>query len=162
MFGEQLFKSKGKYLTIVEGEFDALAAYEMLGSKWPVLSVRSGAQGAERDVKASLEYLESFDTVIINFDEDKVGRESARRVARLLKPSKAKIMSLPEGFKDANDMLHKHDHRGYVAAWWASKTGFSHQPVPLRVAYIPPGSADTAAARGCQVGQGRCRPHRKD
>ncbi|MBN32633.1 MAG: hypothetical protein CL906_01765 [Dehalococcoidia bacterium] len=32
-------------------------------------------------------------------------------------------------------------------AWWASKVGFSHQPVPLRIAYIPPGSADTAAAR---------------
>jgi twinkle protein len=122
LFGEQMFQAGGKYVTLVEGECDAMAAYELLGSKWPVLSVRSGAQGAERDVKASLEYLESFDTVIINFDEDKVGRESARRVARLLKPSKAKIMSLPEGFKDANDMLNKHDHKGYVAAWWASKT----------------------------------------
>lgn len=32
-------------------------------------------------------------------------------------------------------------------AWWAAETGFSHLPVPLRVAYIPPGSADTAVAR---------------
>ena len=46
LFGEQLFKSKGKYLTIVEGEFDALAAYEMLGSKWPVVSIKTGAAGA--------------------------------------------------------------------------------------------------------------------
>ena len=103
-------------------EIVAMAAYELLGSKWPVVSIRSGANGAERDVKASLEYLESFDTVIINFDEDKAGREAAKRVARLLKPSKAKIMSLPEGYKDANDMLRKHDHRNYVQAWWASKT----------------------------------------
>ena len=32
-------------------------------------------------------------------------------------------------------------------AWLAAETGFSHLPVPLRVAYIPPGSADTAVAR---------------
>ena len=122
LFGEHIFQAGGKYITLVEGECDAMAAYELLGSKWPVVSIRSGANGAERDVKASLEYLESFDTVIINFDEDKAGRESAKRVARLLKPSKAKIMSLPEGFKDANDMLKKQDHRNYVQAWWASKT----------------------------------------
>ena len=122
LFGEHIFQSGGKYVTLVEGECDAMAAYELLGSKWPVVSIRSGANGAERDVKASLEYLESFDTVIINFDEDKAGREAAKRVARLLKPSKAKIMSLPEGFKDANDMLKKQDHRNYVQAWWASKT----------------------------------------
>ena len=100
LFGEHIFQSGGKYVTLVEGECDAMAAYELLGSKWPVVSIRSGANGAERDVKSSLEYLESFDTVIINFDEDKAGREAAKRVARLLKPSKAKIMSLPEGFKD--------------------------------------------------------------
>tara|TARA_E500000318_G_scaffold93443_1_gene92552 strand:- start:1887 stop:3590 length:1704 start_codon:yes stop_codon:yes gene_type:complete len=122
LFGQHIFQEGGKYITLVEGECDAMAAYELLGSKWPVVSIRSGANGAERDVKASLEYLESFDTVIINFDEDKAGIESAKRVARLLRPSKAKIMRMPEGFKDANDMLRKHDHTNYVQAWWASKT----------------------------------------
>ena len=122
LFGEHIFQSGGKYVTLVEGECDAMAAYELLGSKWPVVSIRSGANGAERDVKASLEYLESFDTVIINFDEDKAGKEAAKRVARLLKPSKAKIMRLPEGYKDANDMLRKQDHRNYVQSWWAAKT----------------------------------------
>jgi len=33
LFGQQLFKS-GKYVTITEGECDAMAAYELLGSKW--------------------------------------------------------------------------------------------------------------------------------
>ena len=122
LFGEHIFQGGGKYVTLVEGECDAMAAYELLGSKWPVVSIRSGANGAERDVKSSLEYLESFDTVIINFDEDKAGREAAKRVARLLKPSKAKIMRLPEGFKDANDMLRKQDHRNYVQSWWSAKT----------------------------------------
>ena len=99
-----------------------MAAYEMLGSKWPVVSIRSGAQSAERDVKTSLEFLESFDNVIICFDYDKAGREAAKRVARVLKPSKAKIMSLPEGFKDANDVLLKHQQAGFVKYWWDAKT----------------------------------------
>ena len=41
LFGEQLFKSGGKYLTIVEGEYDALAAYQMsvLNKEFKVLFV---------------------------------------------------------------------------------------------------------------------------
>ena len=31
--------------------------------------------------------------------------------------------------------------------WWAAKVGFKELPEPLRVAYIPPGSADTMVAR---------------
>lgn len=122
LFGEQLFRNGGKYITVVEGECDAMAAYEMLGSKWPVVSIRSGAQSAERDIKNSIEFLESFDNVIICFDSDKAGREASKRAARLLKPSKAKIMSLPEGFKDANEMLIKHQQAGFVKYWWEAKT----------------------------------------
>ena len=122
LFGEQLFRNGGKYITVVEGECDAMAAYEMLGSKWPVVSIRSGAQSAERDIKNSIEFLESFDNVIICFDSDKAGREASKRAARLLKPSKAKIMSLPEGFKDANEMLIKQQQAGFVKYWWEAKT----------------------------------------
>ena len=43
LFGQQLFKS-GKYVTITEGECDAMAAYELLGSKWAVVSIKRGAQ----------------------------------------------------------------------------------------------------------------------
>ena len=51
LFGQQTVGDKGgKYVTITEGECDAMAAYELLGSKWAVVSVKSGAQGAERDV----------------------------------------------------------------------------------------------------------------
>ena len=104
LFGEQLFQAGGKYITLVEGECDAMAAYELLGSKWPVVSIKNGASGAVRDVKNSLEFLESFDNVIINFDNDKQGKEAAVKVARVLSPAKAKILSLTSDFKDANDM----------------------------------------------------------
>ena len=122
LFGQQLFREGGKFITLTEGECDAMAAYELMGSKWPVVSIKSGAQSAERDVRENLEYLETFDNVVICFDSDKHGREAARRVARLLRPSKAKIMTLPEGFKDANDMLRANKHGAFVQAFWDSKT----------------------------------------
>ena len=122
LFGEQLFKAGGKFITVVEGECDAMAAYELLGSKWPVVSIKSGAQGGARDVKNSLEFLESFETVVICFDSDDVGKQGAKAIAKLLKPNKAKLMTLPEGFKDPNDMLKARKHTAFVSAFWDAKT----------------------------------------
>lgn len=121
LFGSQAFQQGGKYITILEGECDAMAAYEMMGSKWPAVSVKNGAQGADRDVKEALEYLESFDNVIICFDNDKPGREAAKRVARIIKPGKARVVTLPEEFKDANDMLKKNRQQAFMTEWWAAK-----------------------------------------
>ena len=123
LFGQQTVGDKGgKYITITEGECDAMAAYELLGSKWPVVSVKNGAQGAEKDVKSQIEFLEKFDNIVICFDADKPGQEAAKKVARLLKPNKAKIMVMPDGHKDANDMLRKNQHGSYVNSWWNAKT----------------------------------------
>ena len=121
LFGQQVAQAGGKYITITEGECDAMAAYELLGSKWPVVSVKNGAQGAVKDVQENLEFLESFDTVVISFDNDKPGREASKKVARILKPGKAKILTLPAEFKDPNEMLKLGHHKAYVTSWWASK-----------------------------------------
>ena len=120
LFGQQLFKG-GKYVTITEGECDAMAAYELLGSKWAVVSIKRGAQGAVRDIKESLEFFDDFENVIVAFDNDKAGKDAAVKVARLFKPGKARILTLPNGFKDPNDMLKSNRHKDFVEAWWASK-----------------------------------------
>jgi len=120
LFGQQLFKS-GKYVTITEGECDAMAAYELLGSKWAVVSIKRGANGAVRDIKESLEFFDDFENVIIAFDKDKAGQEASIKVARLFKPGKARIVTLPNGWKDPNDMLRNNKHKEFVEAWWASK-----------------------------------------
>tara|TARA_R110001606_G_scaffold85045_4_gene193047 strand:+ start:2467 stop:4116 length:1650 start_codon:yes stop_codon:yes gene_type:complete len=120
LFGEQLFQS-GKTITITEGECDAMACYELMGSKWASVSIKRGSSGAVKDVKESLEFLESFENVVICFDSDKQGKEASKKVAMLFQPSKAKIMTLPTGFKDANDMLRQNKHKEFVEAWWSSK-----------------------------------------
>ena len=121
LFGEQLFQSGGKAITITEGECDAMACYELMGSKWASVSIKRGASGAVKDIKESLEFLESFESIVICFDNDKQGIEASKKVAMLFQPSKAKIMSLPNGYKDANDMLRQNKHKEFIEAWWASK-----------------------------------------
>lgn len=122
LFGEQLFGKGGKYLTITEGECDAMSVYEIFDKKWASVSIKRGAQGAVRDIRDSIEFVESFDNVIICFDNDKHGREAARKVARIIKPGKARIVTLPEGFKDANAMLEQGQYAQFTKAWWDAKT----------------------------------------
>jgi twinkle protein len=121
LFGEHLFKSGGKYLLITEGECDAMASYELMGSKWPVVSIKGGAGSAVKDIKNSLEFVEGFEFIVICFDKDKAGREASKDVARILKPGKAKIMNLPDGFKDPNEMLIANEHQKFLQSFWDSK-----------------------------------------
>ena len=123
LFGEQLYRNKGgKYLTITEGECDAMAVYELMQGKSSVVSIKRGASSAVKDIRESIEFVESFDNVVLCFDNDKSGIEASRQVARILKPSKAKIINLPNGYKDANEMLAKKKFQEFSTAWWEAKT----------------------------------------
>jgi twinkle protein len=103
LFGQNLFKSGGKYITIVEGEIDAMSVYEMLGSKWAVVSIKNGVQSAVQNCKQHLEYLNSFENVVVCFDTDKPGVEASQKVAQLFEPNKCKIVRLD--YKDPNEYL---------------------------------------------------------
>jgi len=118
LFGQQSFAAGGKYITITEGEIDAMAAYEMNGG-FPAVSIRSGANSAVKDIKASLEYLETFDNVVICFDADEAGIKAAADVLPLFSPRKAKVCTLP--LKDAGDMLKANRVREYTKCWWDAK-----------------------------------------
>ena len=123
LFGEQLFNSKGaKYLTITEGECDAMAVSEMFQGKWAVVSLKRGAAGAVKDIRESIEFVESFQNIVLCFDNDKAGNEAAKKVAGILRPGKVKIMSFPNGYKDANDMLRNKKFQEFTNAWWEAKT----------------------------------------
>ena len=119
LFGQQLFTKGGKFVTIVEGEFDALAAYQMLGN-YPVVSVRTGAQGALGDCKEHFEWLDSFDSVVISFDSDEAGRKAAAEVAELF-GNKAKVMKHIDDCKDACDYLTQRLEPQFVSSWWAAE-----------------------------------------
>ena len=123
LFGEHLF-SKNKYVIITEGELDCLSAYQMFKTdryETPVVSIKNGITSAVKDIKGSLDWLEKFDNVIINFDNDEQGRVGALKVAELFSPGKCKILHLPEGYKDASDCLQKNKIQIYTKAFWDAK-----------------------------------------
>ena len=119
LFGQQAFRENGKYITICEGEIDAASAYQMLGSKWSVVSIRNGAASATKDIADSYDYLMSYDNIVICFDNDEAGKKAAIKAAEMLSP-KAKIM--PMRFKDANDYLSKSKQEKFREDWWNAKT----------------------------------------
>lgn len=121
LFGQNLFQKEGKYITIVEGELDALASYQMTGSKWPTVSIRNGASAAVKDCKAQYEYLDSFETIVICFDADEPGQKAAKEVAELF-GNKVKIVKHLKECKDASDYLSNGRGTEYVNQWWRAES----------------------------------------
>ena len=116
LFGQNIFAPSGKYITITEGEVDAMSAFELLGSKWACVSIKTGAGSALRDCKKAFEYLDSYDQIVISFDMDKQGREASEQVAQLFSPNKCKIMHME--YKDANEYLKISKREEFSRAWW--------------------------------------------
>ena len=127
LFGQERFSAGGKMVVITEGEIDAMSASQMLEGRYPVVSVRNGAQAAYSDCKHNFEFLDSFDTIYISFDMDEPGIEASKNVAELF-AKKAKIVKLPNGFKDANDMLVDNKAKEYSIALWR---GEQYSPVGI-------------------------------
>lgn len=103
-YGKSIWRGCDKSeLYVFEGEHDAHTGYQLTMGKKPCVSVQNGAQSAEKSFKQDLEWLESFASVVLCFDNDEAGIEAAKTCSALLTPGKAKIVELP--LKDANDML---------------------------------------------------------
>lgn len=118
LFGQQAFEPGcAREITVTEGELDALAVFDLTGKKYPCVSVKSASE-AERNVADNFEYLNSFEKVVIAFDNDEPGQLAAVRCAQLFEPGKARILRLSKG-KDANDYLMKGiDHKQFVNEWY--------------------------------------------
>lgn len=112
LFGHQLFKKGGNSLVIVEGEDDALSARQMLlslGKSVPVVSIPNGADAngtIDAKIKKTYDYITSFKQIFICLDNDSPGRVTAEAMAEwLVSATKVKTIQLPEGYKDASDLL---------------------------------------------------------
>lgn len=105
LFGMQTATDRHKKLMILEGELDALAANQMYGMTYTCVSIAHGAGGAANDIKKHLEFVNKYDEVVLCFDMDEPGRAAVEECVSLIKPGKAKVALLPDGYKDANDML---------------------------------------------------------
>lgn len=112
LFGQSVFEAGQKYLVITTGEEDALAFAQALYSKkdsaeyWtPCVSVTCGDGSIIKQFKANFEYLNSFEKVVLAFDNDDNAQQYVEQAARLLSPGKVFIAKFPAGVKDASDMV---------------------------------------------------------
>lgn len=117
LFGQHLFPAGGKFITITEGYEDAMAVHQMFGGRYPAVSV-DGSGSALNDCKRAFEYLNSFETIVIAFDNDEPGRKAAKEVASCGFPlGKVKILTLRK-HKDANDYLKAKESEAFTREWW--------------------------------------------
>ena len=129
LFGQHLFPPGGRHITVVEGELDAASAWELMGSRYPVVSIKS-ASSAVSDCRDAFEYLNSFEDIVLVFDTDEPktrpdgsvffpGQEAAKKVAELpFPPGKVRILTLEHG-KDPSEYLQKGiKHDVFINEWW--------------------------------------------
>jgi len=105
LFGTNTINGGRKLIILFEGECDAMAGKEMLkaqGKDYNCVSLSSGTSlGGLRE---NMEFLDEFETVMLDFDQDKPGKEALDKAVGFFKPGKVKVVT-HTGYKDANEML---------------------------------------------------------
>lgn len=116
LFGMDKFDAGSKdSITITEGEYDALAVYEMMGGKTAAVSVRSSG-AARGNLEQAREYVNSFKKIYICFDNDAAGNKAARECSTMFDFNKVYHVKLTK-HKDANEYLEKQDVDGFIKTW---------------------------------------------
>lgn len=127
LFMQFRFNRGGKYVVITEGEVDALSAYEMLSDynknkgwdfETAVVSPTTGAN-SHKQIAGQYKFFDSFDNIIISYDNDKAGQNATDQLLKVLPKGKVKIM--PMRFKDANEYLDQNASSSFVSDFYNAK-----------------------------------------
>ena len=119
-YGQQKWAGGGgKKLVITEGEIDCLTVSQLQGNKYPVVSIPLGVGSAKKVFKANMDWLNSFEQVIVMFDMDEAGRQAVKSIEGLLKPNKLYVANLP--LKDPNECLLNGKGQEVIKAIWSAK-----------------------------------------
>jgi twinkle protein len=119
LFGKERFPpGSAKAVTISEGAKDALSVYELLGQKYPSVSIQSSGS-ARRDCSIDRDYLNSFEKIYICIEDDQPGRKAVKDIAALFDFNKVYHVKLSGfGLKDANDFLRAGKVEDFRRVWW--------------------------------------------
>lgn len=132
-YGRNSFKDYGggKYVVIVGGEEDCLAAYQMLRDYQvqkkqddydpiPVVSVTSGEGSLAKQCAEQYDWLNQFENIIICMDNDDAGRKAAQEALKVLPEDKSKVMYC--SLKDPSLMLQEGKQKQFLSNFWDAKT----------------------------------------
>lgn len=116
LFGMDRFeKNSKKSITITEGEYDALSIYQVTNGETAAVSVKS-ATSAKKNCTEAFDYINSFDKIILAFDNDVPGKNATQEVASLFDPKKVHVISWSK-YKDANDYLQNNQWDELFSIW---------------------------------------------
>lgn len=118
LFGMDKFPAgSAKAITITEGELDAMSAFQMLGSKYPVVSLPS-ATPSRKLLENCKDYLGSFDKIYLSVDTDDKAEKFAVTLMNLF-PNR--VYKVPHDvFKDANEFLMADAGDKYRNCWYGA------------------------------------------
>jgi len=127
LFMQFRFNRGGRYVVITEGEVDALSTYQMLqeynkSKGWDyetaVVSPTTGAN-SEKQIAAQYRFFDSFENIIICYDNDKAGQSAIEKVVKVLPKGKVKVMKLR--YKDANEYLENDQTKAFITDFYEAK-----------------------------------------
>jgi len=121
-FGQDKYSGGGKRLLITGGEEDAMAGWQMLKDKYPnqvpqVVSLPKG-EASLSAIKDNIDFVQSYDQVIIGTDMDEAGRKIARDIASML-GRKVVMMGFSE--KDISDLLKKGKNAEFISSYFSAR-----------------------------------------
>jgi archaellum biogenesis ATPase FlaH len=102
MFNQQNFKDRSR-VVITEGEWDCLSWISK--GFYNVMSVPNGASGASQSIKNAFSYINRFQEIFINFDNDDPGIQAFKDIEKIIPEYKLRNITLPMGVKDMNEFI---------------------------------------------------------
>lgn len=131
LFGQHIFESgqvqvAKKWLIITEGELDAIALQQVIWDKGnpqyrnAVVSITSGSSSAVKCIQENWNWINTFNEVVLFFDQDEPGKKASLDIAKKLPLGKCKIAKFSE--KDPCDMLRKGKQDELYNALWKAET----------------------------------------
>lgn len=141
LFGMNAFPAGGKFITITEGEADAMSVYEMSGGQSAAISIKSSSSLKDFEDKAVYDYVDSFETIVLCLDNDDNGKKATEKLVDLFDPKKIRIVKFEAGMKDASDYCQAGRFKDFTTLWWRAEP------------YSPNGVVPASSLRGLLLDQ---------
>lgn len=130
LFGQWKWKNGGgKYVLLTAGEVDCMSAFDMLESyrksrnsdfdAIPCVSSGIGESGSYKQVQKQYEWLNTFELIVVCYDQDDAGRKAVEKLAEVLPKDKMRVVTLP--MKDINDMLTNGKEKQFIRCFYDAK-----------------------------------------
>ena len=128
--GQNRFQEGGKYCLITGGEFDMVAAQQMLREyqiqkgqesydRYAVVSPTTGEGSAAKQCRRFYEWFDKFDVIVIGLDNDDAGNHAAEELAKVLPRDKVRIAKWSG--KDPNKMLMDGKEKQFLSNFFGAK-----------------------------------------